>query len=125
MHLLTNEGVNASSLRKTGEEIGISHSTLDTFLTGTTPPPRVRAILCEWYTKRTGDTGDPRAVSLKRAEAAVRGGADILMRFYPEEHRGCVRERLLAAGFVERGVWVPVCLEDEVGPSEGRETEGE
>lgn len=70
------ERTRRATLRAVAEEVGIGASTLHNFLQGTTPQPRIRLKLAEWYEGRVTDSG----------EAAARDAIAVLLADFPAEH---------------------------------------
>lgn len=95
--------VNRSSLRTVGAKIGIGHSTLDHFVDGQNPTPRIRGLLCEYYLRENDDL-----------EADVEVALELCTGYFPPEHRARVRRGfldLMASEFTASRLPVPEWLE--------------
>jgi DNA-binding MurR/RpiR family transcriptional regulator len=75
-----------SSLREVAEEAGVGVSTVHNFLRGTTPQPRIRLKLAEWYANRVPEVGGAQA---------ARNAASTLLPGYPAEHYAAAVRALL------------------------------
>lgn len=81
--------VAATSLRRTADEIGLSPTGLQGFLSGSEPYAPTIQKLCEWYVRE--EAHKPIPLSPETAEAAI----SLLVRHLPEPHRVEAVRRIL------------------------------